>query len=303
MKENDEYRLLNLSYFASALLMPQLELASLRDLGAQFRTAKTAALFEVVSWLRLGTELAFFPEEHANRLLAGYLDEVMPPTPQAWRDLKGLLSEQVDVLNLLEARVGETLSVRGSSEQRFDNASAILPLFRSALLLGTRIATDSRARSFTLALGFLPDVPWKELILDCKIDPNQVALAEGVGAVDASPFVPELVYAGFFRALDHMDALRYVFEDCADRESLGYDVPRLRSRVLAIVGWRFHASGKRHRFIELVEKISVDMAAEMAARGEHGSPGSEAFRDRALYLMRYWNEEEEMIAHGVSASV
>jgi hypothetical protein len=303
MEENDRFRLLNLSYFVNALLLPQLELARLHTLGAPFAAAKIAALFEVVSWLRLGADLAFFPKDGASQLLAQYADEVIPPTPNAWRDLKGLLSEQRDVLNLMEVRAGEILSVRGSSEQPFDNPSELLPLFRSALLLGTKIAIDNRARSFTFALGFLPDVPWKELILDCKIDPNQVALAEGIGAADVSPYIPELVYAGFFRALDNMDALRTLFEECADRESLGDDVARLRSRVLAIVGWRFNASGKRNRFIELVEKINLGIAEEMVARGLYGSSQGGVFRDRALYLMRYWNEEEEMIAHGAAAKV
>jgi hypothetical protein len=301
MQEDDKYRLLNLSYFANALLLPRLEFASRQNLGVPFETAKTAALFEVVSWLRLGTELRFFSEDTANQLFTRYMDELIPPNPKAWQGLKSLLSEQGDLLKLIEARATDTLAVRGSGEQPFDRPSELLPLFRSTLLLGSNIAGDHSAWSFTLAMGFLPDVPWKEFILDFEIDPSQVALAEGIGPADSSPYIPELVYAGFFRALDYMDALRTLFEDCADRQSLGVDVPRLRSRVLNIIGWRFNARANRQRFFELVEKVNAELGREMVKRGLNTSADHDVFRDKALLLMRYWNEEEEMMVHGASA--
>ncbi len=301
MEENSEYRLLNLSYFASALLLPQLEFATHKGGWGTFDRGKTASLFEIVTWLRLGTELGFFPKHEANQILNRYSGDLFPPKGEAWHGLASLLPEQRDLLGIMESHGANSMAVRSSDEEPFAQSQNLGALFRSALLLGASISTDNLARCFTLALNFLPDKTWMELIAGHDVDPNQMRLAGGIDDDEASPYIPEIVYAGFFRALDYMDGFRTLFEDCTNRAALGADLPRLRSRVLSIVGWRFNAKARRQRFAELIEKVNSKIGKEIAAQNPASTFTSNAFRDSAVHLVRYWNDEEQMIAQGASA--
>jgi hypothetical protein len=279
-------QLLNLNFFIHEVWTPGVRLLGRKDLTRFQGAVKPDLLDEAVGWLRLGTQVGFFPKREAALWETLCYNELFPSGGERQGRSSGRTGQGDDFV------------------PSFDEPRRLGPLFRGALIGAKGLASDPLCRAFLVAVRFVDDKRWNSLTVDAEMDADQIGrvqfLEESVDPRNI-PVVSEVVYAAFLWALDHIDGIRELFHDCTSPELNETDVLILQRQVLSLMRWRIDTRKARNRFLQLIESVNKSVRKEILQQTHRDRATADVFKERATQLIKYWSDEEEVRALSASA--
>lgn len=247
-------RLLNLDFFATTFLGEEQSVPVREDLRVAFSLTRDAERFESINWLVLGAMIGYFPRDAATALLKSRNKLLSPLTKETWLTIESFFPQCLGEARALrfEKGKGNDLIERYAPEEN----PLQLAVFRTSLLLGADMSRDPALRSFTTVLNFAGDPYWKDEFLGSIVDPDEVTLVLSARKVGAGSFLPEVVIAGFIRALTYMDRFQSIFGDIGEEDIRDSfipphltrgTIPELRRHVSGVIGWRINAANETRK--------------------------------------------------------
>ena len=285
--------LLGLNFFARRFVTPHLPFLRAEGLDRPYEPARSAVSLEIISWLGLGTRVGFFPLAEAFALYEKLTDEILPKNAQNWDLLLGILPEREPILKALKLRDPETVLLGGTDKFPSGSIDGLVVYFRSCLLLAADLVSDARVQSYTLAVNFMPQIPWGTRIMEVELDPGQIALTQSLRDSSPLPILPESVCAGLFRVLSALDSFKNLYEDREKGALVSPQIEQLRAVSGVLFQWRICVKDKTERFAELVERVNFLINREILVKRPAEAQGMDAFRSVAYSLKNYlWGDEE-----------
>ncbi|HEV3333226.1 MAG TPA: hypothetical protein VG096_19700 [Bryobacteraceae bacterium] len=251
MASSLELQQLRLRTFVAQRLTPATEQFTkmLSSSDFLYRLARGEAL-EAIWWLHLGTELQYFPSSEAWTVFQPF-SEIID------RDLHSHLGEyessysprlRLWLLSALKQKDGFPVL------DKFEVPLAWHNVFTNALMLSDYSFRDKVAQAFLSSVAVLDRLRW-ESTRDAIFSPEALRFLLQFDSHSYPDVSPELLYAGFFRSLEHIRAWQQFFAELAIKHAdLPQDRGHLRDRIAQIQVWRLNLRD------DLVEERMQEMA-------------------------------------------
>jgi len=258
------------SYFAPA----KRAVEAANKLGSKDTSSQAHGSFlESFWWLYLGLEMEYFPASAGILFWSETRKDFLRSFNYFAKRKYRTVSAFTDSLWL---RLQSTFKVSNNlftfdGDMHFLDGSALISQFQTIFMIECHFARDCNAQILSSVITFSSPREWNKLRIRKGRKRRQISLTAVRDALIANGEFPnrigeERVYAGFFRALEHMMTYQYFFDSLRRNPTVQErDAYLLERRCKEVSNWRlnFYIGDAKERFLELAEDLGAELVKEV----------------------------------------
>jgi hypothetical protein len=258
-----------------------------------------AAMLESFWWLYLGAELGIFSEE-GTAIFWEDVNKLYDASFESLLNQRSVFSDRLWFALQRALRVRKAL-FDYADDMSFKAPRALASTFQTTLMEENRFAKDGSVQDLSISLAFFNEQEWRGIMRrEVSLSTISSNLSDRVG--NSSEQTKESIYAGFFRALEHMNIYRHIFSYLRRNEKIAEtDAYLLERRIKEITNWRlnFGIGDARARFLEIATDVARKMASDVRVQNValEQPPMTDAFIKQVEDVIESWSHTRPMV-HG-----